>query len=90
MSQDKLYLPFLSRPSCTWRVRLVGSVDRSYDCFATRCGLIVLVAWEMTNLDKESAVVLSRANTLQHNLECRHAPFRPLLGVRVGRLKVTG
>ena len=70
-------------------VRLVGSVDRSYDCFATRCGLIVLVAWEMTNLGKESAVVLSRANTLQHILECWHASVRPLLRVRVGRLKVT-
>ena len=45
VSQDKFYLPFLSRSSCTWRVRLVGMVDRSYDCFAARCGSIVLVAW---------------------------------------------
>ena len=44
----------------------------------------------MTKLGKEPAMVLSRASTLQHNLECRHAPFRPLLGLRVGRLKVTG
>ena len=49
------------------------------------CGL-----GEMTKLDRESAVVFSRASVLQHILECWHASFRRLLGVRVGRLKVTG
>ena len=51
-----------------WRVRVVGSVDRSYDCFAARCGLIVTVAWR--NLQVGQGIccdVLSRQHSAAHS-----------------------